>query len=294
MTGARLGIFALVLAAVVAGGLVLGAALDPDPGDGHADAGMDAAMDAPPHAAAEAPSDAPQEPRGLAVAAGGLRLVAERTELPARGAPPFRFRILGEDGRPVTDFEVEHERRMHVIAVRRDLSDYHHVHPRLAGDGTWEVDLGLEDPGSYRVFADFNRGGESYTLGIDVSLPGRYAPRGLPAPADEAEAAGGYRVRLAEQGGEVRFTVERDGHELEDLEPYLGARGHLVALREGDLAYLHVHPESEATEGRDIRFAVEYPSAGRYALFLQFKHEGRVRTAVFTRKAEEVRDAGGH
>ena len=61
---------------------------------------------------------------------------------------------------------------------------------------------------------------------------------------------------------------------MKDIEPYLGARGHLVALREGDLAFLHVHPESEASEGSDIRFAVEYPSEGRYRLFLQFKLDG--------------------
>lgn len=85
-----------------------------------------------------------------------------------------------------------------------------------------------------------------------------------------------------------------DGRNLDDIEPYLGARGHLVALREGDLAYLHVHPESDATEGRDIRFAVEYPSAGRYRLFLQFKHEGRVHTAAFTRERGEPGDAHGH
>lgn len=291
MTGARLGIFAAVLAAVVAAGFALGAALDPDTHGDHT--GAEADMDAD-HGTAHAPGGAPQEPRGLSEAAGGLRLAAEHSELPVAGAPPFRFRILGEDGRPVTDFEVEHERRMHVIAVRRDLSDYHHVHPRLAGDGTWEVDLGLEDPGSYRVFADFNRTGESYTLATDVSVPGSYSPRELPAPADEAATAGGYRVRLAERAGEVRFTVEKDGRALHDIEPYLGARGHLVALRKDDLAFLHVHPESEASEGRDIRFAVDYPSEGRYRLFLQFKHDGRVRTAAFTRDAGEVRDPHGH
>ena len=50
------------------------------------------------------------------------------------------------------------------------------------------------------------------------------------------------------------------------------------------MAFLHVHPESDATEGGDIRFQVDYPSAGRYRLFLQFKHDGRVRTAAFTQE----------
>jgi hypothetical protein len=54
----------------------------------------------------------------------------------------------------------------------------------------------------------------------------------------------------------------------------------LVALREGDLAYLHVHPGDEA--GDSVPFMTEFPSAGRYRLYLQFKHAGRVHTAEFT------------
>jgi hypothetical protein len=77
-------------------------------------------------------------------------------------------------------------------------------------------------------------------------------------------------------------------------EPYLGAGGHLVALREGDLAYLHVHPDDHSDETGDAReaedhddavsFRSRFPSEGRYRLFLQFKHEGQVRTASFTQE----------
>jgi hypothetical protein len=41
----------------------------------------------------------------------------------------------------------------------------------------------------------------------------------------------------------------------------------------------------------DIRSAVEYPSQGRYRLFLQFKLDGQVQTAAFTR---EIGDGHGH
>jgi hypothetical protein len=291
MNAVRLAIFVAVLAAVVAGGTALGAAVDPDPRRGDERGHDDVSTHDTPTTNETATTN---DPRGLAVADDGLRLVADRTELPAGDAAPFRFLIVDARDRAVTDFEVEHEREMHLIAVRRDMRDYQHVHPRLTEDGTWEVDLRLSDPGSYRVFADFNRGGESHTLGTDVSVPGRFDPRPLPEPSERASTEDGYQVRLAGDGAELRFTVEKDGRELEDIEPYLGARGHLVALREGDLAYLHVHPESDATEGRDIRFAVEYPSEGRYRLFLQFKHDGRVHTAAFTREKGEAGDAHGH
>ena len=59
----------------------------------------------------------------------------------------------------------------------------------------------------------------------------------------------------------VTATVTRDGEPVTDLQPYLGAYGHLVALREGDLAYLHVHPE-ESDAGPEIPFLAEVPSDG--------------------------------
>ena len=81
--------------------------------------------------------------------------------------------------------------------------------------------------------------------------------------------------------------MTRDGEPVTDLEPYLGAYGHLVALRAGDLAYLHVHPEGAPDDGvtepgPDVVFFAEVPSTGRYHLYLDFKHEGVVRTAAFT------------
>lgn len=293
----RLGLFALVLALLFGGGALLGGALDPDArGDEDAAAGHGETAGEEPGAAHAEESDAghaaEEAPRGLAVAAGGLRLVPETTELPRGETVRFRFRIADEDDRTVDDFEVEHERPMHVIVVRRDMSGYQHLHPRRRADGSWEMPLRLPEAGEYRLYADFVRDGEPQTLGVDLSVPGRYAPRPLPHPATTADAGDGYEVELRADGAELAFTVRKDGRPVEDIEPYLGARGHLVALREGDLAYLHVHPESEATEGRDIRFAVEYPSEGRYGLFLQFKHEGRVHTAVFTR--ETAKERHGH
>ena len=77
---------------------------------------------------------------------------------------------------------------------------------------------------------------------------------------------------------ELAFTVTRDG-EPAAVAPYLGAKGHLVALRQGDLAFLHVHPD----EGRPT-FMATFPTAGTYRLFLQFRAEGRVHTAAFTRE----------
>jgi hypothetical protein len=199
----------------------------------------------------------------------------------------------------VRDYEVEHDKRMHLIVARRDLTGFQHLHPELADDGTWSAPITLDEAGSYRVFADFKRAGENHTLASDLAVDGPVDHRSLPAVSDTAETADGYQVRLdggrakAGEETELGFAVTRGGKRIH-VQDYLGAKGHLVALREGDLAYLHVHPveaghgaERQAEKAHDdaIRFATQFPSAGRYRLFLQFKHEDEVHTAAVT---EEV------
>lgn len=219
--------------------------------------------------------------RGLAVGENGLTLdVARRT---ARRDTPFRlaFRILGEDGRAVHEFDLEHTKRMHVIVVRRDLSGFQHLHPTLRADGTWTTPVTLPAAGTYRVFADFSVDGRPTTVADDLQVDGDVRSDPLPGPARTARTDG-FRVRLVD--GYVRagdespltFDVTRDGRRV-PLQDYLGAKGHLVALRQGDLAFLHVHPDASS-----LRFDATFPTAGRYRLFLQFRVAGRVHTAAFT------------
>jgi hypothetical protein len=190
----------------------------------------------------------------------------------------------------VRDFDVEHTKRMHLIVVRRDLSGFQHLHPEQRADGAWEARVRVADAGSYRVFADFSRDGRPQTLAGDLRVDGRADLRPLPAPAPAAVSDGGYDAELASgpvhpgEEAELRFRVSRNGEPVR-TEDHLGAGGHLVALREGDLAFLHVHPTGQAGSD-EIAFASTFPTEGRYRLFLQFKHAGRVQTVAFT---QEVR-----
>ncbi len=193
---------------------------------------------------------------------------------------------------------------MHLIVVRRDMVGFQHLHPETAGDGTWSTPIEIPEAGSYRVFADFNHEGENSTLAADLAVDGKTDYRELPPQQTETDTDSGYSVGVegvaasAGKETELRFNVVRGGEAIE-VEPYLGADGHLVALREGDLAFLHVHPvaaaghgghqpESEAApEEGGIRFMTEFPTEGRYRLFLQFQHRGEVHTAAFTREVAQ-------
>lgn len=280
----RIAGFAAVLGVTFGAAALAGASLDPlrEPATGHAHDDAAAGAHGAGHGAAVS-----EGPAGLGLSQDGFTLAPEATTLPRGSATELRFRILGSDGEPVTEYDVEHERRMHLIVVRRDLTGYQHLHPVLDGSGAWSVRLTLPEAGVYRAYADFTTGGRSMTLATDLFVAGAFAPVALPAPTPVAGAAEGYRAGLAGHDvtagrtAELTYTLSRDGRRLEGVEPYLGADGHLVALREGDLAFLHVHPE-ESDEPGVIRFAASLPTAGRYRLFLQFQHDGTVRTVAHT------------
>ena len=234
-------------------------------------------------------------PGGLQVSQDGYTFVLDRSAV-AAGTRDLSFRIEGPDGQPLTDYEVEHEKDLHLIAVRRDFTGFQHVHPVRAADGTWSTELDLTG-GTWRLFADFaptaidDVDTAPLTLGADLAVTGPAGGQSVGDTAASGESrvvvVDGYRVELtgdlaAGEESSLRFAVTRDGAPVTDLQPYLGARGHLVALREGDLAYLHVHPtEGIDATGNEVGFGASVPSIGSYRLYLDFRVEDVVRTASF-------------
>jgi hypothetical protein len=293
-TAARLSVYGAVLALLTAGAYVTGSAVGPFStatptavAGGPGPAGPSGTEDAG-HGDdnSGAVTEIVDQPAGLASSRGGYTLTPTTPTLTPGTSFDFTFRITGPDGSPVTAFDEEQTKRLHLIVVRRDTTGYQHLHPTMDPDGTWRTPLTVPAGGSYRAFADFiPTGGPPTTLGVDLSAAGDYAPA---AHATSRTAqVDGYEVRLdgdltAAQDSPLTLTVTRNGVPVTDLEPYLGASGHLVALRAGDLAYLHVHPDGSTTPGPQIRFIAEVPSAATYRLFLDFQHAGVVRTAEFT------------
>ncbi|MEU8138377.1 hypothetical protein [Streptodolium elevatio] len=244
-------------------------------------------------------------PGGLQVSERGYTLVPTSDPLQVGVPTDLRFRIIGPDGNPWTRYDRSHGKELHLIVARRDLSGFQHVHPVLGADGTWSVPLTFPNAGDHRIFADFTPTGDpagGLTLGADVAVSGVYQPVPLPEPSRTAHVDG-YTVTLEGDlangdGGLLTLSVTRNGQAVTDLEAYLEAYGHLVALRQGDLGYLHVHPLGEPGDGvtpagPGIAFHAAAPSAGAYRLYLDFQHEGVVRTAEFTAIAARPAPQGG-
>jgi len=262
---AKLGGFAAVLVVLFGVAVAAGNVIGPD---------REAERDAPDAMAGMGGHEA--DPiRGLAASEEGLTLKLARTSLERGRAAELDFAVEGSNG-PVKDFAVTHEKRMHLIVVRRDGTGFQHLHPELDETGTWRTPITLKEAGAYRVYADFARNGEAHTLAADLTVDGEaeYAPFPQPTTTDTID---GYKVDLKPDADTLDFEITKDGEPV-TTEPYLGAGGHLVALREGDLAFLHVHPDGDGPS-----FEAELDPGARYHLYLQFKHGGKVHTAEFTR-----------
>ncbi|MGW6703826.1 hypothetical protein ACWGDE_02875 [Streptomyces sp. NPDC054956] len=286
-TAGKVGLFGAALAATFTGAYALGSVTEPL-------TDRTATAQHATHTETEATPISTALPSGLQVSQDGYTLDLQTPRLAAGQESPLRFAIKDNAGKAVTDFTTAHDKELHLIVASRDLNTFRHLHPARAGDGTWSTPVNLPAAGDYRVFADFTpskKGATALTLGTDLAVSGNYQPRELPAQQATAEIDG-YTVTLdgyltTGKMSDLTLNVTKDGKPVTDLEPYLGAYGHLVALRAGDLAYLHVHPEGEPGDGTTkpgpaVSFMATAPTDGAYRLFLDFKHQGTVRTAAFT------------
>jgi len=216
-----------------------------------------------------------------------------------------------ENADVLLEYDVRHEKELHLIAVRKDFGDYLHLHPQFAGKGGWIVPKLDLSPGAWRLYADFKpKGGDATVVHDDLTVPDS-----APGTAPAVRATGlrrtatvdGLTVRLigdlvAGQESNLAFEVSRHGR-WTPTEAYLGAPGHLVVIRDDDLGYLHAHPFTGAQGGPEppVVFDVVVTAAGRYHLYFDFQIDETVHTAAFVVDAmpgsadhEDGMDHGDH
>ena len=197
----------------------------------------------------------------------GYRLITDT----GAGSNELAFHVTDPSGRRVTDLTEVHGALLHTVLVRPDLSGFQHVHPDIAADGSWVVPI--EQPGPWHIVFELLPAGAAreIVLTIDTDDGTAVPTTPLPAADDTVESDG---LTVTRNG--LSFTVSpSDG-----LEPYLGQAAHLVAIRQGDLAYEHLHP-TDAMTGM-LMFGDALGAPGTYRLFLQFGYRGEVLTVPFT------------
>jgi hypothetical protein len=204
------------------------------------------------------------------------------------------IKARGHDTPYIEDFDVIHERLMHLIVVSKDLSYFAHLHPNYEGKGVFTVQLNVPQAGEYTLFADFKPTGSAQVAERYTMTAVGTAPVAKPLVADNTiiKEMAGKNVALSidtlQAGEEATLTFSfsfkdmLSGKPIKDLEQYLGAIGHVVIISEDTQKYLHVHPADDSEKGPTATFMTTFDKPGLYKAWGQFQHNGEVFTVPFT------------
>ncbi|WP_084196028.1 hypothetical protein [Streptosporangium amethystogenes] len=229
---------------------------------------------------------------GLSAQQGGYTLTSHTAALPAGKAATYRFTITGSSGRPITAFALNQTKRLHFYVVRSDLTGFQHLHPTMAGDGTWTAHLAALQPGHWRLFTQFTPEtgpgkGRDFVLSRTLTVPA--ATTALPPPS-ASTMVDGYTLTLrgdlkAGMMSPLTVMIGKDGKPVTDLQPYLDTYAHLTAFHQGDQAFAHLHPQTKVIGGHGgpaLQFMTDLTVSGNWRLFLQFQTAGVLHTAAVT------------
>jgi major membrane immunogen (membrane-anchored lipoprotein) len=205
-----------------------------------------------------------------------------------------QIQIQDQTGKPIEKFDITYEKKLHLIVVSKDLRYFSHIHPEFKGKGLFEIKTQFPSGGEYKLFSDFvPTGGSSTTKSKWVNVEGESAsPVPIQVDSPLTKSVEGKEISLSidhlQAGKEavLNFTIKDDQTKkpITNLQPYLGAVGHVVILTEDAKDYLHVHPIEEKATGPDAKFMTTFPKSGTYKIWGQFKHDGKVLTVPFVVK----------
>ncbi len=205
-----------------------------------------------------------------------------------------------KSGQPVTSYELIHEKLFHLFVVSYDLSVFDHVHPEPQKDGSFVLAWNFPKPGPYQLYADFFPSGGTpqivqktfVTTGYTGTLTGAKTRLQPDARLEKTEQGTLVRLQNAKfltgRKQNLDFTLldERTGQPVKDLQPYLGAWGHLVILSEDLGDYVHTHAGGpEANQ----EYEAVFPRPGNYRVWMQFQRSGKVNTVAFNVSASRLR-----
>ncbi len=210
---------------------------------------------------------------------------------PQVGSPTkLVLQIQDDDGTPIKTFDLLHEKLVHLIVVREGLDEFAHLHPEVDASGMITIEYAFPKSGKYRLFADHQPQGKSPGLAVgELTVSGADEPAAALVPNASNEVKVGeitahVAIKPGDQETAVRFhLVAADDKPVGDLQPYLGAMGHLVIISANGREYVHAHPLSEAKTAPDgaVEFAAHFPKPGIYKAWGQFQRDDAVFTVPF-------------
>ncbi|MBE4906909.1 hypothetical protein IMZ08_02400 [Bacillus luteolus] len=179
-------------------------------------------------------------------------------------------------GNPVENLKLNHEKLLHLIIVDEHLEHYYHLHPEQIDKGVFEVTKQLS-PGVYKAFVDIKPADLDYVVSpINLEIgetKASHSHESLIVDETFTKTVNNQTATLTTTELEAEKTVILT-FDLPNatIEPYLGAMGHVVILDETGEDYIHVHPTNE----KETIFEAQFPQAGIYKLWAEFKIDGNV------------------
>lgn len=204
------------------------------------------------------------------------------------------IQVQDKNGKAIDKFDTVHEKQLHLIVVSKDLSFFNHIHPEYKGKGQFTITTQFPTAGEYKVIADFTPTGigtmnksQWFTIQGSARTPKAIEPDAtLTKVMDGKEVTLSFDHLMANMELNLNFNIKDAGTKkpITDLQPYLGAVGHVVILSQDGENYLHVHPTDEKAKGPDAKFMTTFPHSGVYKIWGQFQHNGKVITVPFVVK----------
>ena len=220
-----------------------------------------------------------------------------------RAGQPAAFAIES----PYSVLERVHEKEMHVLVISDDLAAFSHIHPDPITRRFFAGTHVFPHAGSYWIFVDHTPAGKTQTIAkfrVTVEGPPR-ARSALRETGARQAALDGVRAVLTtkgplQAGQDIAFHFAlndaSNGEKISNLEPYLGAWGHILFVRQEGDEVIHAHPlESDAAPASpwvhshampgpspaEIQTVTGFKRPGLYKLWLQVQRHGAVLTFPF-------------
>lgn len=200
----------------------------------------------------------------------------------------------------VKDFDIAHTKVFHLLIASRDLSWFAHEHPEAQPDGTFTHTQIFPSGGEYRIYGDVApKGAGSQILGTSLKVSGA-VPKPIPlVPSATKNTVEGVTASFSAAVSPIpvgrstsltfKLTDATSGQPITDLEPYLGAFGHLMIIHQDGQTVVHSHPAEDeaglaASRRGNVAFNARFPKPGIYKAWGQFQRGGKVITIPFVLK----------
>jgi hypothetical protein len=240
-----------------------------------------------------------------ALAGATPKVTGTLTAIPAGQSTDLKLDVtlhqIGET-KPITKFDADLGKAMHVIAISEDMTVFIHHHVDHVIDGHGQVRIRFPKAALYHIYVD----SEPHSLGQQVErfdLPVGDAPAAPPptlTPAGLSADSGPYQVTFdtldltAGEPSMLTLHIAENGKPAKDLKPYLGVGAHVVLISVDSLDYVHVHPMAidamavghdtghdmhgmpgmamapDAAVSPDMMLHIAVPKPGLYKLWIQF------------------------